>query len=134
MSTNFVAGQPNIDSSDLAVTDLPQSLNNCFALIQDRRSKRTLLHQLPDVLTIAVLSVIAGGNGWEDMALYGLSKYDWLATFLELPNGIPCPDTFRRVFEKIRPDEFERCFESWVRDVLDNLCGQFIAITYRTYH
>ena len=128
MSTNFVAGQPNIDSSDLAVTDLAQSLNNCFALIQDRRSKRTLLHQLPDVLTIAVLSVIAGGNGWEDMALYGLSKYDWLATFLDLPNGIPCPDTFRRVFEKIRPDEFERCFESWVRDVLDNLFGQFIAI------
>ena len=72
--------------------------------------------------------MIAGGNGWEDMALYGLSKYDWLATFLDLPNGIPCLDTFRRVFEKIRPDEFERCFESWVRDVLDNLFGQFIAI------
>jgi DDE_Tnp_1-associated len=48
------------------------------------------------------------------MALYGLSKYDWLSTFLELPNGIPSPDTFRRVFEKIRPDEFERCFELWV--------------------
>jgi predicted transposase YbfD/YdcC len=128
MSTDFVSGQPTIDSSDLAVTDLAQSLNNCFVLIQDRRSKRTLLHQLPDVLTIAVLSVIAGGNGWEDMALYGLSKYDWLVTFLDLPNGIPSPDTFRRVFEKIRPDEFERCFEIWVRDVLDNLFGQFIAI------
>jgi DDE_Tnp_1-associated len=136
MSTDFASGQPTIDSSDLAVTDLAQSLNNCFALIQDHRSKRTLLHQLPDILTIAVLSVIAGGNGWEDMALYGLSKYDWLSTFLALPNGIPIvsghprrsPDTFRRVFEKIRPNEFERCFEIWVRHVLNDLLGQFIAI------
>jgi predicted transposase YbfD/YdcC len=38
------------------------------------------------------------------------------------------PDTFRRVFEKIRPQEFERCFEIWVREVLDDLLPQFIAI------
>lgn len=58
----------------------------------------------------------------------GLSKSDWLSTFLALPNGIPSPDTFRRVFEKIRPQEFERCFELWVREVLDDLVPQFIAI------
>jgi hypothetical protein len=29
---------------------------------------------LSDILTIAILSVIAGGNGWEDMELYGVSK------------------------------------------------------------
>ena len=62
------------------------------------------------------------------MALYGLSKYDWLSTFLALPNGIPSPDTFRRVFEEIRPSEFERCFEIWVQEVLDDLFPQLIAI------
>jgi predicted transposase YbfD/YdcC len=136
MSIDIASGQPTIDSSDSNVTDIAQSLHDCLALIQDQRSKRTLLHQLSDILTIAVLSVIAGGNGWEDMELYGLSKYDWLSTFLELPNGIPIvsghprrsPDTFRRVFEKIRPDEFERCFELWVQDVLDDLVPQLIAI------
>jgi predicted transposase YbfD/YdcC len=128
MSTDITSGQPTIDSSDSNVTDIAQSLHDCLELIQDHRSKRTLLHQLSDILTIAVLSVIAGGNGWEDMELYGLSKYDWLSTFLELPNGIPSPDTFRRVFEKIRPDEFERCFELWVQDVLDDLFPELIAI------
>jgi predicted transposase YbfD/YdcC len=127
MSTD-ASGQPTIDSSDLNVTDLAQSLHDCLALIQDHRSTRTLLHQLSDILTIAVLSVIAGGNGWEDMELYGLSKYDWLSTFLELPNGIPSPDTFRRVFEKIRPDEFERCFEIWVLQILNDVFPQLIAI------
>lgn len=108
MSTDIASPKPTIDSSDSDVTSLTQSLHDCFSLIQDHRSTRTLLHQLSDILTIAVLAVIAGGNGWEDMALYGLSKYDWLSTFLPLPNGIPSPDTFRRVFEKIRPDEFEQ--------------------------
>jgi DDE_Tnp_1-associated len=128
MSTDIASGQSTIDSSDSNVTDIAQSLHDCLALIQDHRSKRTLLHQLSDILTIAVLSVIAGGNGWEDMELYGLSKYDWLSTFLELPNGIPSPDTFRRVFEKIRPDEFARCFEIWVQDILEDLVPQLIAI------
>ena len=113
MSTNLASSPSTIDASDSDVTILAQSLNDCFSSIQDHRSTRTLLHQLSDILTIAVLSVIAGGNGWEDMALYGLSKFDWLSTFLALPNGIPSPDTFRRVFEKIRPSEFEQCFELW---------------------
>ena len=128
MSTDLASPQPTIDTADSDVTVLAQSLHDCFALIQDHRSTRTLLHQLSDILTIAVLAVIAGGNGWEDMSLYGLSKYDWLSTFLALPNGIPSPDTFRRVFEKIRPQEFERCFELWVQEVLDDLLPQFIAI------
>jgi predicted transposase YbfD/YdcC len=128
MSTDIASGQPNIDSSESNVTDIAQSIHDCLALIQDHRSKRTLLHRLSDILTIAVLSVIAGGNGWEDMELYGLSKYDWLSTFLELPNGIPSPDTFRRIFEKICPDEFERCFELWVLQVLNDLLPQLIAI------
>lgn len=128
MSTEIASGQPTTDSSDSNVTDIAQSLHDCLALIQDHRSTRTLLHRLSDILTIAVLSVIAGGNGWEDMELYGLSKYDWLSTFLELPNGIPSPDTFRRVFEKIRPDEFERCFELWVLQVLNDLVPKLIAI------
>ena len=75
MSTDIASGQHTIESSDSNVTDLAQSFHNCLELIQDHRSKRTLLHQLSDILTIAVLSVIAGGNGWDDMELYRLSKY-----------------------------------------------------------
>ncbi|WP_445243351.1 transposase family protein [Microcoleus sp. AR_TQ3_B6] len=76
MSTDIASPEPTIDSSDSDVTSLAQGLHDCFSLIQDNRSTRTLLHQLSDILTISVLAVIAGGNGWEDMALYGLSKYD----------------------------------------------------------
>jgi predicted transposase YbfD/YdcC len=117
-----------IDFPDSDVTILAKRLHDCFSSIKDHRSPRTLLHQLSDILTIAVLSTIAGGHGWEDMKLYGLSKHAWLSTFLTLPNGIPSPDTFRRVFEKINPKQFELCFEAWVREILGDFLPRFISI------
>lgn len=102
--------------------------HSCFAAIKDPRVERSQLHELSDILTIAILSVIAGGNGWEDMEMYGLSKQSWLSTFLSLPNGIPSPDTFRRVFERINPKQFEKCFEQWVRLLVNELGIQVIAI------
>jgi len=84
--------------------------------IEDPRVERTRLHLLSDILTIAILSVMAGGEGWEDMELYGVSKHAWLSTFLVLANGIPSEDTFRRVFERIDPKQFEDCFEGWVNN------------------
>ena len=72
--------------------------------------------------------MLAGGNGWEDMEIYGVSKQAWLSTFLALPNGIPSADTFRRVFERINPKQFEQCFEQWVNQLVNELGIQVIAI------
>lgn len=65
---------------------LRQRLQDCFELIKDPRVERTRTHQLTDILTIAILSTIAGGKGWEDMEIYGESKEAWLSTFLALPD------------------------------------------------
>lgn len=37
-------------------------------------------------------------------------------------------DTFRRVFERIHPKEFEHCFEQWVKQLVRDLGIQVIAI------
>ncbi len=89
---------------------LTEKMELVFSEVEDPRVERTRVHLLTDILIIAILSVIAGGKGWEDMETYGLSKYDWLEQFLALPEGIPSADTFRRVFERINPKVFERCF------------------------
>lgn len=64
-----------------------------FAVIQDPRIDRTLRHKLIDIITIAVCAVICGADGWVAIETYGCAKYEWLKTFLELPNGIPSHDT-----------------------------------------
>ncbi len=103
-----------------------------FSEIEDPRVERTCVHLLTDILIIAILSVIAGAKGWEDMENYGLSKYEWLEQFLVLSEGIPSADTFRRVFERINPKVFERCFRRWVESIVEAVGAQVIPIDGKT--
>jgi predicted transposase YbfD/YdcC len=88
-----------------------------FASIEDPRRAWRVEHRLRDILVIAVCAVLGGADSFEDIALYGRCKEGWLRQFLALPNGIPSPDTFRRVLMLVDPDAFERCFLGWVRAV-----------------
>src|SRR3712207_8220943 len=85
-----------------------------FEAVRDPRCGGKIEHRLEDILVIAVCAVIACAESWDDIALHGRSKLAWLRTFLELPNGIPSHDTFRRVFMLIDPDAFEAGLTSWV--------------------
>lgn len=115
-----------------SATAITEQMHSFFSEIEDPRVQRTRAHLLTDILIIGILSVIAGGKGWEDMETYGLSKHDWLKQFLSLPNGIPCPDTFRRVFERIDPKVFERCFQRWVQSIVETVGAQVIPIDGKT--
>ena len=99
-----------------------------FANLEDPRVERTKDHPLINIITIAICSVICGANGWTDMELFGNTKYDWLATFLDLKNGIPSHDTFGRVFALIDPEQFEACFVSWIQAIAKLTNGEIIAL------
>lgn len=120
------------ESNVPSATGLIEQMHSFFSEIEDPRVQRTRAHLLTDILIIGILSVIAGGKGWEDMENYGVSKYDWLKEFLVLPNGIPCPDTFRRVFERINPKVFEHCFQRWVQSIVETVGAQVIPIDGKT--
>jgi predicted transposase YbfD/YdcC len=136
MASGLKSPKPTIKSSKkLSIANAPaltEQMELIFSEIEDPRVQRTRVHLLTDILIIAILSVIAGGNGWEDMENYGLSKYDWLEQFLALPEGIPSADTFRRVFERINPKVFERCFRRWVESIVETVGAQVIPIDGKT--
>lgn len=103
-----------------------------FAELPDPRMERTKLHQLGDILAIAICAVICGAEGWTDIELFGKSKESWFKTFLELPNGIPSHDTFGRVISALAPDAFECCFQSWIQSLAGSSGGKLIAIDGKT--
>jgi predicted transposase YbfD/YdcC len=107
------------------------SLGESFAEIQDPRIDRTKLHKLIDIMIIAVCAVICGAESWPDIEQFGNDKREWLGSLLELPNGIPSHDTFRRVFSLINPQEFEQCFFDWVNGLTGTVSG-VIAIDGKT--
>jgi len=93
------------------------SLIGYFASIDDLRDPRWIRHLLIDILIISLCAVLCGADGWEDIETFGRSNIDWFKSFLALPNGIPHHDTFRRMFERIRPEQFEASFGSWVQSI-----------------
>ena len=99
-----------------------------FADLEDPRVERTKEHPLINIVTIAICSVICGANGWVDMEVFGNAKQAWLATFLDLKNGIPSHDTFGRVFGMLDPAQFESCFVSWIQAIAKLTNGEVIAI------
>ena len=79
-----------------------------------RISYGNIRHKLEDIIIIGLCTVICGGEDFPDMEEFGKSRKEYLAKFLELPNGIPDSDTFRRVFEKLDPSELSSCLINWV--------------------
>lgn len=106
----------------------PTALFAHFADLPDPRIERTKRHQLLDIIAIALCAVICGADSWVDVELFGRAKEPWLRRFLALPNGIPSHDTFGRVFARLDPVAFERCFLSWVQQLMHPTAGQAVAI------
>jgi predicted transposase YbfD/YdcC len=112
--------------------DQELSLAHHFAGLTDPRIDRSRLHELLDIIAIAICAVVAGADSWDDIEDFGNAKIDWLGTFLELPNGIPSHDTFRRLFERLDPDEFQKGFLGWIEALHEATERQVIAIDGKT--
>ena len=103
-----------------------------FASLEDPRDIRGKEHRLLDIITIALCAVISGAEGWEDMAEYGRAKQDWFEEFLCLPKGIPCAETFGRLFARLDPEQMQVCFGSWVKSISKLLGAEVIGIDGKT--
>ena len=114
------------------MADQELSLTHHFADLTDPRVERTRLHNLLDIVAIALCAVIAGAETWEDIEEFGKAKYAWLKTFLALPNGIPSHDTFARVFARLDPDQFQRGFLDWIAALQEATERRVVAIDGKT--
>ncbi len=85
-----------------------------FSTLEDPRSHINRRHPLPSILVVAVLAVLAGAAGPTAIARWAKYKEELLMGLLDLPNGIPGKDVFRRVLMIIEPDAFEAAFNAWI--------------------
>ena len=63
---------------------LSQSVLKHFQHLQDPRAQRTQHHRLVAIVTIAILAVISGADGFVAIETYGKAKLAWLERFLDL--------------------------------------------------
>ena len=108
------------------------SLKKAAYIIDDPRIDRTKKHNLSDMVAIAVYAVICGADGWEDIEFIARERFDFLNKCLDLKNGIPCHDTFRRVFSRINEKQLNIALAKWTSEIQKSFDGLNIAIDGKT--
>lgn len=103
-----------------------------FESLPDPRVDRTKVHPLTTVIMLGLLAVVSGCEGWDEMSRFSSTKLAWLETWLDLPSGAPCADTFRRVFAALDPEAFHRCFMQWMKQMARGTKGKLVAIDGKT--
>jgi len=91
-------------------------LVTALAAVPDpRRQCKNLRHRLVDVLVVGFCGVLCGCEDFVELQTFGRKKEDFFRRFLELPQGIPSHDTFRRVFQAVCPQALQRCLIQWLQ-------------------
>jgi predicted transposase YbfD/YdcC len=90
------------------------SIKKHFRDLPDPRVVGRTRHLLVDIVVMAICAVIADCDDWSDIAQFAQKREKWFRRFLQLPGGIPCHDTFERVFAALDVRAFQRCCVAWL--------------------
>jgi predicted transposase YbfD/YdcC len=88
-----------------------------FEDLEDPRSAVNRRHPLVSVVVIALMAVLAGADGPTSIAKWAVLKEEFLLEALDLPNGVPRKDVFRRVLALLKPSTFQACFANWLQSL-----------------
>jgi predicted transposase YbfD/YdcC len=102
--------------ADIARLGLDEIVRH-FEELEDPRSTINRQHPLASVVVIALMAVLAGAGGPTAIADWAELKQESLVKALDLPNGVPRKDVFRRVLMALKPAAFQACFANWLRSL-----------------
>lgn len=98
-----------------------------FQSIRDHRVENRCTYRLDELLTIALLTYLCGGEDYADMETFAETRARQWGL---LQNNVTSPsqDTFGRLMQSVNPKEIERCLITYGKQFLDTVCEKQIAI------
>ena len=97
-----------------------EAIGSYFESLSDPRHTRDRKHRLVDIVVIAVCGMVCGCDGPTAIHRWASERREWLAQFLELPNGIPSRDCIRRLIMALKPAAFRECFQEWIARAIES--------------
>lgn len=89
-------------------------------------------YPLDEILFLIISAVVSGMDDWDEIALFGKEKAQWLGKFFSYENGTPCDTTLSRLFAKIDPENFGKYFSEWISSLNNITEGSVVAIDGKT--
>ncbi len=103
-------------------------LNEIFMTVPDYRVTGRCTYALSDLLTIALLTYICGGEDYVDMSEFAFYRARDFGLLADCPDCSPSPDTFERLMSAVDPAEIERCLIEHGRKFLDTLAEKQVVL------
>jgi len=102
-----------------------------FEPLDDPRQSGKVWYRLDEVLLLCLLAVLAGAEGWVEVAEFGKRKLAFLRRFRPFENGTPSHDQLGDLFAALDAEQFQHCFITWVGS-LTTLGPDLVAIDGKT--
>jgi len=102
-----------------------------FEPLDDPRQSGKVWYLLDEVLLLCLLAVLAGAEGWVEVAEFGKRKLTLLRRFRPFENGTPSHDQLGDLFAALDAEQFQHCFIAWVGS-LATLVPDIVAIDGKT--
>jgi predicted transposase YbfD/YdcC len=87
---------------------------------------------LPELMFLVISAAISGMNTWNDIAMFGEQKQDWLRTYFPFKDKMPWPSTLSRLFARLDSEEFGQYFIDWVASLSKLTQGEVVAFDGKT--
>ncbi|GAU79816.1 ISAs1 family transposase [Fusibacter sp. 3D3] len=105
---------------------------SAFENVSDFRQEWKVKHKLIEIIFTTVIAMIANANTWIEVESFVEAKKEWFKKYVDLENGVPSHDTYKRVFENLDSDSFNRAFISWTSKLSNESAGRIIAVDGKT--
>lgn len=102
-----------------------------FKDLPDHRQAGKVTYPLDEILLLSLLAVLAGAEGFTDIARFGEKKLALLRRFRPFAAGTPSHDHLGDIFATLDATAFRRCFVAWVA-ALTKTPAELIAIDGKT--
>ncbi len=110
------------------------SIESSFSTLEDprRTTKGHYLYPLQEILLLTISAVLCGFKDWTTIETFGENKLDWLRKFYPYQAGVPSHDVLGKLFKRLNPNEFNKCFINWLNEISELTDGEVIAIDGKT--
>lgn len=102
-------------------------LVNIFDTVKDPRKIDKCVYELGDLMAVALLTYLCGGEDYQDMAMFARLRARDFGLFPYTDRN-PSPDTFERLFGAMKTDYVEECVMAHGRRILDMMNEKQLAI------
>lgn len=120
------------------MTSQPLSFFRYFANLRVRNWTGRSPYRVLDLVFITLCATIANADTWVQIEAFARRHRDWLARFCRLPRDeqgqplTPSHDTLERLFGRLEPRAFGRCFGRWTAALAQALGLRQIAVDGKT--